>query len=517
MKMTPKSTMSGTRPNILFILADDLSYRDLSCFGQVQFETPNLDRLCQTGLRFDNAYCGSPECAPSRGSLMTGLHMGHCRIRKNDSARGQDHLLASDLTIAEVLKKAGYTTGMVGKWGIGLPDTEGTPDKKGFDLAFGFYDQGRAHTYYPHYLYHNSEPIPIPENYGFDMETTYQHTRTPAGLHVYDDEGQLIPHGVADPKRAKNSEDLCYQKAIDFIDQHHQQPFFLYYATQLPHGPCITSNLGQFKDRPWLQKHKEWASMITHLDRHVGGLLDRLRQYEIFDNTLIIFASDNGYAHWGYMGRQKYADDPLFRNKGPWRGGKFIAWEGGVRVPMFVHWSGRISAGVSYHTVTLYDFFDTACDLAGVRNPPITDGISFLPTLENREADQQKHDHLYWENGGHATHAQAVCLDQWFAYRQHPNQPAQLWDTKNDVGGEHDVGAEHPDIVQRVLDVFDLEHQDSQWYLNPGESEESFQSKSQRAAELGEFQEGVRANTEYRGEAKSMEKIEVVVDPTIPD
>jgi len=169
--MTPKSTMSGTRPNILFILADDLSYRDLSCFGQVQFETPNLDRLCQTGLRFDNAYCGSPECAPSRGSLMTGLHMGHCRIRKNDSARGQDHLLASDLTIAEVLKKAGYTTGMVGKWGIGLPDTEGTPDKKGFDLAFGFYDQGRAHTYYPHYLYHNSEPIPIPENYGFDMET----------------------------------------------------------------------------------------------------------------------------------------------------------------------------------------------------------------------------------------------------------------------------------------------------------------------------------------------------------
>ena len=184
---------------------------------------------------------------------------------------------------------------------------------------------------------------------------------------------------------------------------------------------------------------------------------------------------------------------------------------------MFAHWSGRISAGVSYHTVTLYDFFVTACDLAGVQNPLTTDGVSFVPTLENRETEQQKHDHLYWENGGHATHAQAVCLDQWFAYRQHPNQPVQLWDTKNDVDGEHEVATEHSDVVQRVLDIFELEHQDSQWYLNPGESEESFQSKLQRATELGELQGGVRANTEYRGETKSMEKNEVVVDLAIPD
>ena len=202
--MDSQSRMSGSRPNILFVLADDLSYRDLSSFGQVQFETPNLDRLCRTGLRFDNAYCGSPECAPSRGSLMTGMHMGHCRIRKNRSARGQDHLQAEDLTVAEMLKQAGYATGMVGKWGIGLPGTEGTPDKKGFDLAFGFYDQARAHTYYPHYLYHNGEAVPIPENYGFDMDATYRHTNTPAGLHRYDNHGQFIRHGVAEPSQSKN-------------------------------------------------------------------------------------------------------------------------------------------------------------------------------------------------------------------------------------------------------------------------------------------------------------------------
>ena len=515
--MDSQSRMSGSRPNILFVLADDLSYRDLSSFGQVQFETPNLDRLCRTGLRFDNAYCGSPECAPSRGSLMTGMHMGHCRIRKNRSARGQDHLQAEDLTVAEMLKQAGYATGMVGKWGIGLPGTEGTPDKKGFDLAFGFYDQARAHTYYPHYLYHNGEAVPIPENYGFDMDTTYRHTNTPAGLHHYDNHGQFIPHGVADPTQSKNSEDLCYQQAINFLDQHRQQPFFLYYATQLPHGPCITPNLGQFKDKPWSQKHKEWAGMITHLDTHVGGLIDRLQQNDILDKTLIIFASDNGYAHWGYMGRQKYADDPLFRNKGPWRGGKFIAWEGGVRVPMFVHWTGKIPAGVSDHRLTLYDFFDTACDLAGVKDPPVTDGISFVPLLEGRKIAQQSHDHLYWENGSHATHAQAVCFDHWFAYRPHPDQPTQLWHTKNDVGGHHDVADKHPEVVQQATNIFEQEHQDSPWYLNPGQSAASFQIKIKQAIESGQLQEPVRANTEFRGESKLVEERNVEVDPKIPD
>ena len=226
MNTQSQSRLAGPRPNILFILSDDLSYRDLSCFGQIQYRTPNLDRLCESGLRFDNAYSGSPECAPSRASLMTGLHMGHCRIRNNRSARGQDHLLASDITIAEALKQVGYATCMVGKWGIGLPCTEGTPDEKGFDCAYGFYDQKRAHTYYPHYLYENGRPVPIPENYGFDMEQSYRHTRVPEGLHEYDENGKLVAHGVKDPQVVKNSENLCYERASEFIDANKHQPFF---------------------------------------------------------------------------------------------------------------------------------------------------------------------------------------------------------------------------------------------------------------------------------------------------
>jgi len=515
-----QSPLVSSRPNILFILADDLSYRDLSCFGQIQYRTPNLDRLCEGGLRFDNAYAGSPECAPSRASLMTGLHMGHCRIRNNRSARGQDHLLSSDATIAEVLKQAGYATHTVGKWGIGLPGTEGTPDKKGFDLAYGFYDQKRAHTYYPHYLYENGRPVPIPENYGFDMERSYRHTRVPEGLHEYDKNGRLIAHGVNDPQAVKNSEDLCYEKALEFIDANKEQPFFIYYATQLPHGPCITPDLGEFKDNPWSQKHKEWAGMVTHLDKHVGGLVKRLEEYGILDNTIIFFASDNGYSHWGYMGRRKYADDPIFRNKGPWKGGKFISWEGGVRVPMFVTWPGRVSAGATRHVVALYDLFATVCELAGVENLPKTDGISFVPLLEGREEKQVSHEFLYWENGGHSPHAQAVRIGKWFAWREHPNQPVQLWDTKLDVESEHDVAAEHPDIVQRVLEIFEAEHVDSEWFLNPGETDEVFKAKHQRAEREDCLQEPVTANTEYRGQsdnAAAPENTVVEVNPSIPD
>jgi len=451
---------------------------------------------------------------------MTGLHMGHCRIRNNRSARGQDHLLASDITIAEVLKQAGYATGMVGKWGIGLPNTQGAPDKKGFDLAYGFYDQKRAHTYYPHYLYENGRPIPIPENYGFDMERSYRHTRVPEGLHKYDENGQLVPHGVKNPKGVKNSEELCYAKALEFIDANKHQPFFLYYSTQLPHGPCITSNLGEFKDKPWSQKHQEWAAMITHLDRHAGGLVERLEQHGVLDNTIIFFASDNGYSHWGYMGRKKYADDHIFRNKGPWKGGKFISWEGGVRVPMFVTCPGRVPAGTTSHIVALYDFFATACELAGVEHPPNTDGVSFVPLLEGSEEEQIPHEFLYWENGGHTPHAQAVRMGKWFAWREHPEQPIQLWDTEIDVESEHDIASGYPDVVQRVLEIFETEHVDSEWFLNPVETDEEFKAKRQRAEREGCLQNPVTANTEYRGRfdnTHSSDSPTVKVDSSIPD
>jgi len=289
------------KPNILFILSDDLSYRDLSCYGQEQFQTPNLDKLAMSSLRFTQAYAGSSECAPSRGSLMTGMHMGHCRIRANKSVRGQDHLLAEDVTVAEVLKGAGYTTGVIGKWGIGLPGTEGTPDKQGFDFSYGYYDQLRAHGFFPHYLMRNGKPEPIPENYGFNMKRVYAHTGDKSGKHdnIYDKSGKLIPDGVTDPTKAKYSENLFQDEALSFIRQNRDKPFFLYYATQLPHGPCITPELGAYKDKPWDQKHKEWAAMVAHMDRSVGKMFTMLQELELLDDTIIFFAGDNGYSQWG--------------------------------------------------------------------------------------------------------------------------------------------------------------------------------------------------------------------------
>ena len=292
------------KPNILFIFSDDLSYRDLSSYGQEQFQTPNLDKLAMNGIRFTQAYSGSSECAPSRGSLMTGMHMGHCRIRANGSVRGQDHLLSEDVTVAEVLKGAGYTTGFIGKWGIGLPGTEGAPEKQGFDFSYGYYDQGRAHGFFPHYLMRNGKPEPIPENYGFNMERVYAYNGRPSDRlddvkNIYDENGHLVPDGVPVATAAKYSEDLFQDEALSFIKKNRDNPFFLYYATQLPHGPCITPDLGAYKDKPWDLKYKELAVMLDHLDRGVGKMVDLMAQLEILDNTVIFFAGDNGYSMGG--------------------------------------------------------------------------------------------------------------------------------------------------------------------------------------------------------------------------
>ncbi|MCE5278315.1 MAG: arylsulfatase [Planctomycetaceae bacterium] len=500
-------SLAQSRPNILLILADDLSYRDLGCFGQRQFDTPVLDGLCRRGLKFTQAYSGSPECAPARASLMTGMHMGHCRIRTNASARGQDHLETADVTIAQTLKAAGYATCMVGKWGIGLPGTDGAPEKKGFDVAYGFYDQASAHTYYPHYLYENGRPAPIRGNYGFDMDWAYRHNGDAEDkiLNAYDAAGKLIPRGVADAAAAQNSEDLCYQRAIAFLDAtaRGQAPFFLYYATQIPHGPLITPDLGRYRDKPWPQKNREWAAMIDHLDRHVGGLLDTLAAQGRLDNTLVIFASDNGYSHWGYMGRPRYDDDPLFRNKGPWKGGKFISWEGGVRVPMFIAWPGRVAPGTTENLTALYDLPATLAELAGAEEPPATDGISIVPLLQGRPDRQTAHEFLYWESGTHAPHAQAVRMGRWFAWREHPDNPVLLWDTIDDVASQRDVAAAHPDLVNKALEVFRSQHVNSRWYLNPGESAATFEAKKARAEAEGTLQIDTRANSDYRGDANA--------------
>ncbi len=491
---------SQQKPNIIVFFSDDLSYRDLSSYGQKEFSTPNLDKLATNGLRFTQAYSGSPECAPSRASIITGMHMGHCRIRANNSVRGQDHLLDEDITIAEVLKHAGYTTGFIGKWGIGLPGTEGTPDRQGFDFSYGYYDQSRAHGFFPHYLMRNGTAEPIPGNYGFNMQRVYKHTSDTTGQfdNIYDASGKLVADGVKDPELVKYSEDLFEQEALNFIRNNRGDPFFLYYATQLPHGPLITTDLGEFRNKPWDIKHKEWAAMVVRMDRSVGSMVAQLEELGLLENTIIFFAGDNGYSQWGYFGRDRHEDDPFFRNKGPWPKGKFTCThEGGMRIPFFAYWKGKISAGESGHVCALYDIMATAAELAGV-DPPQSDGISLLPVLSGMPEKQLTHDYLSWENGTFSNHAQSVRKGRWWAYRDHPSGSVTLYDINLDINCEQDLAVEHPDVVEKVIAIFDEARVDSEWYTNPGESEESISQKRQKAVLQGEMQVSVKANTEYR-------------------
>ena len=499
-----KADIEGeNQPNIIFIFSDDLSYGDLSCYGQENFTTPNLDKLALNGIRFNQAYAGASECAPSRGSLMTGMHMGHCRIRANSSARGQDHLVDDDITVAEVLKKAGYATGFIGKWGIGLPGTEGTPDRQGFDYAFGYYDQMRAHGYFPDFLMENGDTIVLPQNHGFNMDRVYKYnSRTVDKLddvkNTYDETGKLIPDGVVDPEKASYSEDLFQEAALKFIKLNKANPFFLYYATQLPHGPCITPDLGDFKDKDWPLKNKEWAAMLSHLDRGIGNMLSLLDDLKILENTIIFFAGDNGYSQWGYFGRPAYDDDPVFKNRGPWPKGKFNSTlEGGMRVPFFVYWKDKIQAGETTHVVALYDFLATAADLAEIPEPQ-TDGISFLPLLSGKTDNQQKHDYLYWENGTHTPHAQSARIDNFWAFRPEPGAAIRLFDLDKDLQCLDDISGDQPEIIKRVMEIFSFAHSDSEWYRNPGESDEIWKAKKTMAEEEGSLQTSTRANTTLR-------------------
>jgi arylsulfatase A-like enzyme len=428
--------------------------------------------------------------------------MGHCRIRANRSVRIQDHLLAEDITVAEVLKQAGYTTGFIGKWGIGLPGTEGTPDKQGFDFSYGYYDQLRAHSFFPHYLMRNGKAEPLPENYGFNMKRQYKHSGDKTGKHdnTYDDNGKLIPDGVKDPSKAKYSEDLFQKEAVAFIKKNKDKPFFLYYATQLPHGPCIAPDLGKFKDKPWDQKHKEWAAMVEYMDRGVGKMVALLDKLKILDNTIIFFAGDNGYSQWGYFGRGAYRDDPVFKNKGPWPKGKFTCThEGGMRVPFFAYWKGKIKAKESDHLCALYDILATTADLAGTA-PPKTDGISISATLLSKSHQQRKHKYLYWENGTRSPHAQSVRMDQWWAFRDHPSKPIELYDITKDIDCENNLAGDNPKIVAKIEQIFKEAHVDSKWYVNPGESKAEIAAKKQKAEDSGQMQTPVKANTIYKGQ-----------------
>jgi arylsulfatase A-like enzyme len=411
-------------PNIVFILADDLGYGDLGCYGQDKIKTPRLDRMAVEGVRFTQCYAGSTVCAPSRSCLMTGQHTGHTPIRGND----RYPLRESDITVAEVMKAAGYRTALVGKWGLGDPGTTGSPTRQGFDEFFGYTDQRHAHNYYPSYLWRNEQKVPL-------------------GNQVTKEDA--VGAGVA-TNRVAYSHDLFTDEALAFVDRNRERPFFLYLAYTIPHVNNEAGKQGMevpsdapYSHEPWPESERNKAAMITRLDRDVGRLLDRIDELGLGENTVIFFSSDNGpHKEGGIV-------PGFFRSSGGLRGMKRDLYEGGIRVPMIVRWTGTVRGGrVSPLPWAFWDFLPTAAELGRARVPTGIDGLSVAPTLRGRR-QFTVHPFFYWEfhEGGSK---QAVRMGDWKAVRLAPGAPLELYDLRRDGRETNDVAARQPKVVRRI-------------------------------------------------------------------
>ncbi len=415
------ATSSAAPPNIVFVLADDLGYGDLGCYGQKKIKTPNLDRLAADGVRFTQVYSGSTVCAPSRCSLMTGLHTGHCRVRGN----GGFFLSPEDVTVAAVLKKAGYATACVGKWGLGDAGSTGVPSKHGFGHFFGFLNHTHAHNYYPDHLWRHEEKVPLKN---------------------------VQEKGVA-TKSIEYAPDLCTADAITFIEANKAKPFFLYFSSTLPHannertradgnGNEVPTDEPYTKEE-WPQPEKNKAAMITRLDADVGKLLAKLKELGLDKNTVVIFSSDNGPHKEGGNTIE------FFNSAGPYRGFKRSLTDGGIRVPAIVRWPGVVKPGTeSAHVWAFWDVFPTLCEIASANVPKGLDGLSFAPTLTGKGA-QKSHDFLYWEFHENGT-KQAVLHGNWKAIRLAPNTPLELYDLAKDVGEKLNVAKDNPTVVENI-------------------------------------------------------------------
>ncbi len=432
----PPEASPPARPNIVFILADDLGFGDLSCFGQRAFRTPNIDRLAAEGTRFTNFYAGSTVCAPSRCVLMTGLHTGHCYIRGNGSAS----LRPEDVTVAEVLHRAGYRTGLVGKWGLGAENSTGTPNRKGFDRFYGYLDQTHAHNYYPTFLYSDNQRVPL--------------------KNVVPKEGAM-GQGVA-TKRLEYSPDLMAREALRFLDANHDHPFFLYLAYTLPHANneagkqgMEVPDLGVYLDKNWPEPQKGLAAMITHLDDGVGQILDELKALGLDQNTIVCFSSDNG-PH-----REGGNDPDFFHSSGGLRGIKRALYEGGIRVPFLARWPGHIPVGRTCDAIGWFaDILPTAAELAGAGCPPNIDGVSLVPILTVETNPSKPHPPLYWEFFEQGS-AQAVRDGRWKGVCKPMGGTLELYDLEADPGETKNVARDHPDVVASLQAVMSRSHVDS--------------------------------------------------------
>jgi len=470
------------KPNIIYILADDLGYGDIGVYGQTKIETPNIDRLAKTGMLFTQHYCGSPVSAPSRCILLTGKHSGHSQVRGNDewdergnvwnyramiadsTLEGQRPLETGTVTIATLLKRNGYKTGMIGKWALGAPHTESIPNKMGFDYFFGINCQRMAHTYYPVHLYENERRFPlrndtVAPNAKLDKGTTPLDTASYSNYSL----NEYAP-------------DVMFAKLTDFVNDNRENPFFLYWATPIPHAALqapqrwvryYVSKFGDEKpytgDRgyfPHRYPHAAYAAMISSFDEQVGKLVQQLKDLGIYENTLIVFSSDNGPTYNGGT------DSPWFDSGGPFRSeqgyGKGNVNEGGIRVPMIASWPRKIKGGVvSNHISAFWDILPTFCETAGIKSPEDTDGISFLPELTGKK--QRNHEFLYWEfpeSGGQ----QAIITGNYKAFRKNMNKgnlEFELYDLKKDPGETTNIVSQHPEVIKQVIEIISSEHQKS--------------------------------------------------------
>ena len=467
------------KPNIIYILADDLGYGELGCYGQEKIETPNIDKLASNGILFTSHYAGAPVCAPSRCVLLTGKHTGHAQVRGNDewgergnvwdyrsmladsTLEGQRPLNEGTQTIAHLMKSAGYKTAMFGKWGLGAPHTNSIPTKMGFDYFVGINCQRMAHTFYPTHLYRNENRLPL------GNDTIAPHTKLEKDSDPFDTESYKKFN------LQNYSCDVMFEELMGFVNENREAPFFIYWATPIPHAPLqaprkwVDYYVEKFGDeQPYLgdkgyfphrYPHAAYAAMVSYFDENVGKLVQQLKDFGIYENTLIIVSSDNGATYNGGT------DSPWFNSGGPFRieqgRGKGYTYEGGIRTPMIACWPEKIASGTtSDHISAFWDVMPTLCDVAGIQSPDDTDGISFLPALIGKE--QELHDHLYWEFPSYGGQ-QAVRMGKWKAIRKDimkGNMEVELYNLEEDLQEQNNVAIEYPEIIQKIESIMKAEH-----------------------------------------------------------
>lgn len=415
------------KPNVIYILCDDLGYGELGYNGQKKIQTPELDELASNGLIFTDHYCGNAVSAASRCVLMTGLHPGHALVRSNSPGYpgGQLPLGKDSETVGKLMQRAGYKTACIGKWGLGAFDNSGNPNKQGFDHFFGYTDQVEAHEYYPSYLWRNGKKVILNEN---GVKKDYSH-------------------------------DLFTKEAYEFVEQNQNTPFFLYLAYTIPHVKYQVPDLAQYKEKDWPENMKIHAAMTSRMSKDVGGLVELLRKLGLEENTLIIFSSDNG-AH-GLFGSLEF-----FKTSGELRDKKFSMYEGGVRTPTFAYWPGKVPSGkTTSHISAFWDLLPTLSELTGEQIKGRTDGISFLPTLLGKDSEQKKHKYLYWEIYERMPRC-AVRYKNWkgVVTDMRKGYNIELYNVNTDESEQKNVASQHPEIVAEILKMMKESHEPNPYW-----------------------------------------------------